>query len=87
LIPLGGGENIPSQRRKVSMENERRNNYRRAWIYLFATFIGIYLLMGVLTMIAGKGGSAAWLKPLPLLLGPLIGMGVVRYRRQRSDRP
>jgi hypothetical protein len=60
--------------------------YGRAWLYLFATSITIYAVMGILTMVDGKGASAAWLNPLPILIGPLIGIGIVRYRRQRAER-
>lgn len=61
-------------------------SYGRAWIYLFATFITVYVVMGILTMVTGGSTSSAWVKPLPILIGPVIGIGVVRYRRQRAER-
>jgi hypothetical protein len=66
------------------MTHTAKTKRRRAWFALFAAFAVVYVAMGVLATAAGKSASWAWLKPLPPLLGPLIGTVAFRIHRHRA---
>ena len=67
------------------MIDEAKGGERRTWVYLGVIFIALYVAVGLIMTAAGKGGVAAWLGILPLLAGPVIGVGIVRLRRRRNS--
>ncbi|WP_143688606.1 hypothetical protein [Streptomyces barkulensis] len=46
----------------------------------------LYLLIAVVLLLGGASAGQAWGTPAAVLVGPALGVGVVRYRRTRAGR-
>ncbi|MCG3041398.1 hypothetical protein ACLIYM_26790 [Streptomyces fenghuangensis] len=46
----------------------------------------LYLLIAVVLLLGGAPAGQAWGTPAAVLVGPALGVGVVRYRGKRAGR-
>lgn len=56
---------------------------RSPWLTFVGGFLFLYLVIAVVLMLGGVGAGQAWGTPAAVLIGPALGMGVVRYRKWR----
>ncbi|MGW8992943.1 hypothetical protein ACWGRF_23850 [Streptomyces zhihengii] len=56
---------------------------RNPWVPFVGGFVFLYLVIAVVIMLGGAGAGQAWGTPAAVLIGPALGMGVVRHRTKR----
>lgn len=56
---------------------------RRPWTTFLAAFAFLYLTIAMVFLLGGAGAAEAWGTPAAILLGPALGVAVVRYRKTR----
>ncbi|MFD3548289.1 hypothetical protein ACFWUW_22260 [Streptomyces sp. NPDC058655] len=53
------------------------------WRNFVLAFGGLYAVMAAVMLLTGAAPAAAFGTPAAVLLGPAIGMGIVRHRKTR----
>lgn len=66
--------------RKIEDFEDRTRGHPRG--SLVTAFIGVHVLIGVVTTVTGTSVKEAWLAPLPVLLVVGAGIGTARARRR-----
>ncbi len=55
----------------------------RPWMNYFLGIGFVYVLIAVIMMITGSSVAQAWGAPAAVLIGPAIGIAVVRHRKTK----
>jgi len=56
------------------------------WVSFFLGFAFLYVLIAVVLLLGGGSVGQALGTPAAVLIGPAMGVAVVRYRKTRADR-
>ncbi|MFB7928357.1 MULTISPECIES: hypothetical protein [Streptomyces] len=53
------------------------------WVSFVLAFVALYAVIAVVMFLSGSGAAQALGTPAAILIGPAVGIGVVRYRKTR----